>query len=39
MGKNLEEHRKSTQHKRIQGSKAVILAKERKAKRLENQKK
>ncbi|WDN89758.1 hypothetical protein BuS5_02726 [Desulfosarcina sp. BuS5] len=39
MGKNLEQHRKSTQHKRIQGTKAVILAKERKAKRLENQKK
>jgi len=39
MGKNLEQHRKSTQHRRIQGTKAVILAKERKAKRLENQKK
>ncbi len=39
MGKDLAEHRKLTQHKRIQGTKAVILAKERKAKRLENQKK
>ena len=38
MGKNLEEHRKSTQHKRIQGNRAVILAKKRKTKRLENQK-
>ena len=39
MGRNLEEHRKLTQHKRIQGSKAAILADERKAKRIENQKK
>lgn len=39
MGKNLAEHRRLTQHKRIQGNKAVILAEERKAKRLENQKK
>ncbi len=36
MGKNLAEHRKATQHKRIQGNKAVILAEERKAKRIEN---
>ena len=39
MGKNLAEHRKATQHKRIQGDKAGILAKERKTKRIENQKK
>jgi len=39
MGKNLAQHRKDTQHKRIQGNKAVILAEERKAKRIENQKK
>ena len=39
MGKNLAEHRRVTQHKRIQGTKAVILAEERKAKRIENQKK
>jgi len=39
MGKNLAEHRRRTQHKRIQGTKAVILAEERKAKRIENQKK
>lgn len=39
MGKNLAEHRKQTQHNRIQGNKAVILAEERKSKRLENQKK
>jgi len=39
MGKNLAEHRRLTQHKRIQGNKAVILAEERKAKRIENQKK
>ncbi len=39
MGKNLAEHRRLTQHKRIQGNKAVIFAKERKAKRFENQKK
>ncbi len=39
MGKNLAEHRKRTQHKRIQGGKAVILAEERKAKRIENLKK
>jgi len=36
MGKNLSEHRKASQHKRIQGNKAVILAEERKAKRIEN---
>ncbi|MCP4370826.1 MAG: helix-turn-helix domain-containing protein [Deltaproteobacteria bacterium] len=39
MGKNLAEHRKRTQANRIQGTKAVILAEERKAKRIENQKK
>ncbi|RZB36075.1 MAG: hypothetical protein SRB2_02580 [Desulfobacteraceae bacterium Eth-SRB2] len=39
MGKNPAEHRRVTQHKRIQGTKAVILAEERKAKRIENQKK
>jgi len=39
MGKNLSEHRKDTQDKRIQGNKAVILAEERKAKRIENLKK
>ena len=39
MGKNLAEHRRLTQHKRIQGTKAVIFAEERKAKRFENQKK
>jgi hypothetical protein len=39
MGKNLAEHRRLTQHKRIEGNKAVILAEERKAKRIENQKK
>jgi hypothetical protein len=39
MGKNLEEHRRLTQHKRIQGSKAAILAEERKANRIESQKK
>lgn len=39
MGKNLAEHRRLTQHKRIQGNKAVIFAEERKAKRFENQKK
>ena len=39
MGKNLVEHRRVTQYKRIQGTKAVILAEERKAKRIENQKK
>ena len=39
MGKNLAEHRKRTQGKRMQGTKAVILAEERKAKRIENQKK
>ena len=39
MGKNLSEHRRLTQHKRIQGTKAIILAEERKAKRIENQKK
>ncbi len=36
MGKNLAEHRKATQHKRIQGNKAVLLAKDRKEKRLKN---
>ncbi len=36
MGKNLAEHRKRTQSKRMQGSKAVILAEKRKAKRIEN---
>ncbi len=39
MGKNLQELRKDTQNKRIQGNKAVILAEERKAKRIENLKK
>ena len=39
MGKNLAEYRKFTQGNRIQGTKAVILAEERKAKRIENQKK
>ncbi|KPA16018.1 transposase, partial [Candidatus Magnetomorum sp. HK-1] len=39
MGKNLEEHRKRTQKNRIQGNKAVILAEERKAERIENEKK
>jgi hypothetical protein len=39
MGKNLAQHRKVTQHKRIQGNKAAILAEERKAKRIENQEK
>lgn len=39
MGKNLAEHRKDAQCNRIQGNKAVILAEERKAKRLENQRK
>jgi len=39
MGKNLGEHRRLTQQNRIQGNKAVILAEERKAKRIENQKK
>lgn len=39
MGKNLAEHRRLTQQNRIQGNKAVILAEERKAKRIENQKK
>ncbi len=37
MGKNLAEQRKNKQNERIQGNKAVILAEERKAKRLENQ--
>jgi hypothetical protein len=37
MGKNLAEQRKGKQHERIQGNKAVILAEERKAKRMENQ--
>jgi len=35
MGKNLAEHRRHTRHKRILGNKAVILAEERKAKRIE----
>ncbi|QTA78448.1 Uncharacterized protein dnl_61310 [Desulfonema limicola] len=39
MGKNLAEHRKLNQAKRIQGNKAVILADERKAKRINNLKK
>jgi len=39
MGKNLAEHRRLTQKNRIQGTKAVILAEERKAKRIEDQKK
>jgi len=39
MGKNLAEHRRLTQQNRIQGNKAVILAEERKAKRIENQEK
>jgi len=39
MGKNLTEHRRLTQKNRIQGTKAVILAEERKAKRIEDQKK
>jgi len=39
MGKNLAEQRKLNQAKRIQGNKAVILAEERKAKRIENLKK
>ncbi len=38
MGKNLAEHRRRTQHERIQGNKAVILAEQRKAKRIEKQK-
>ena len=37
MGKNLAEQRKITQNERMQGNKAVILAEERKAKRIENQ--
>ena len=39
MGKNLAEQRKMTQSGRIQGNKAVILAEERKAKRIEHQEK
>ena len=39
MGKNLAEHRRLTQHNRIQGNKAVILAEERKAKQIENKNK
>ena len=39
MGKNLAEHRRFKQRNRIQGNKAVILTEERKAKRIENQKK
>jgi len=37
MGKNLADQRRSTQENRIQGSKAVMLAKERKAKRIEEE--
>jgi len=37
MGKNLAEQRKITQSGRMQGNKAVILAEERKAERIENQ--
>ena len=39
MGKNLEKQRRITQTGRMQGNKAVILAEERKAKRIENQEK
>jgi len=39
MGKNLAEHRKKNQQNRIQGNKAVILAEERKAKRIEQNQK
>lgn len=39
MGKNLAEHRKLTQHRRIQGNKAVMLAEARKAKKIKNRKK
>ncbi len=39
MGNNLAEQRKRTQQKRMQGNKAVILAEERKAKRIEIQNK
>jgi len=39
MGKNLAEHRRLTQNERVQGTKAVILADMRKAKRIENTKK
>ncbi len=38
MGKNLEEQRRLSQSGRMQGNKAVILAEERKAARIENQK-
>ena len=37
MGKNLAKHRRLTQKNRIQGTKAVILAEERKAKRIGDQ--
>lgn len=39
MGKNLAEHRRLKQDKRIQGNKAIILAKERKEIRIEDQSK
>jgi len=39
MGQNLAEQRRITQSGRMQGNKAVILAEERKAKRIENQEK
>ena len=39
MGKNLAEHRRVTQKNRIQGTKAIILAEERKDRRIESQKK
>jgi len=39
MGKNLAEHRRRKQQNRIQGNKAAILAEERRAKRIEEQKK
>ena len=39
IGKKLAGHRKPAQRKRTQGARAVTFAKERKAKRLENQKK
>jgi hypothetical protein len=39
MGKNLAEHRKDNQQNRIQGNKAVILAEERRAKRIEQNQK
>lgn len=39
MGKNLAEHRKANQNQRIHGNKAVLLAEERKAKRIEEHQK